>query len=163
MSLGLLPVALIALVATGAMQPRAGSLIGTGAGVRLEVRPQVPHPRPLSRPLVALFVVVENSSDKAVVIESSAFEIATPGGRRYAALRPDALRRSPASSAFAEPAIALSALPQDPLGSGARAEGFLYFDEIEEPGPWTLRFTVRGRDQSSDDGVIAVVLPSPPP
>ena len=123
-------------------------------GIRLEVRPEVAHPRPLSRPLVALFVVIENGGKNDLDLRSVPFTIVTEGGRTYRAIAPDALRRSPESSPFVEPAIALSALPLDPLNPGARTLGFIYFAEIEESPPWTLKFSPSSSGEAESISVI---------
>lgn len=128
------------------------------AGVRLEVRPGVAHPRPLSRPLVALFVVIENGGTQDLQMDPVPFSLTTPGGREYRPIGPDALRRSPESSPFVEPAIALSALPRDVLNRGARTEGFIYFEEIHEPAPWRLTLALRAPSAAQQSGVVSVTF-----
>lgn len=128
------------------------------AGVRLELRPDVAHPRPLSRPLVALFVVIENGGAGDLQMGPVPFTIVTASGHTYRPIAPEALRRSPESSPLVEPAIAISALPQDILSQGARTEGFIYFEEIGESPPWTLNFAPNALPATDPVGVISVIV-----
>lgn len=154
--LSVLALVLLTTAVAGTQERHPAAVVG---GVRLEVRPDIAHPRPLSRPLVALFVIIENGGAADLAMRPPPFAIVSASGRTYRPIAPDALRRSPESSPFAEPAIALSALPEDLLARGARTEGFIYFEEIEESPPWTLTFTPSTVSGTDTVGVISVKLP----
>ena len=142
------------LAAPSAAQPAADLAVGIEAGVRLEVRPRVRHPRALSGDVTPIFVVVENNSNFDLLMRPESFTILDSEGQTQHAFPPADLRRSPESSPFEEPAIAISALPRDVLGRGGRAQGFLYFGDIE--GPWTLAFVLRRDPDAAGMGVIRV-------
>ena len=133
-------------------------LAGADAGVRLEVHPGMQHPREVNRPVTALFVVVENRSQRDLVIRPGAFYLVSASGRRYPAIPADDLRESRESSLSADVAIAMRALPHDPLGAGGRTDGFLYFDETADAGPLTLTFELRAQDDGVRFGLITVPL-----
>ena len=123
--------------------------VGTEAGVRLEIRPDVEHPRPLDRPLIAMYVVVENRSDRDLVVRPHAFDLIDEAGRRYPAIPADDLRRSAESSVEADIALAMRSLPHDPLAAGGRTDGFLYFDQINDTQRLTLSFELRAKDSGA--------------
>lgn len=131
---------------------------GADAGVRLEVRPGMQHPRELSRPVRALFVVVENRSQRDLVVRPDAFYLVSAGGRRYPAIPADDLRESRESTLSADVAIAMRALPHDPLGAGGRTDGFLYFDKTDDEESLTLTFELRAQDDGTRFGLITVPL-----
>lgn len=51
--------------------------MGADAGVRLEVRRGLEHPRELDRPLTALFVAIDNQSGRDLRIRPDAFALVT--------------------------------------------------------------------------------------
>lgn len=89
---------------------------GTDAGVRLEVRTDIEHPRELTQPVTALFVVVENRSGRDLAIRPEAFNLIATG-RKHPAIPADRLRRSE-SSVEADIAVAMRALPARRTGVG---------------------------------------------
>lgn len=89
---------------------------GTDAGVRLEVRTDIEHPRALTQPVTALFVVVENRSGRDLAIRPEAFNLIATG-RKHPEIPADRLRRSE-SSVEADIAVAMRALPARRTGVG---------------------------------------------
>ena len=158
--LAVVAISSLPLLATNSTaQPAADGVAGIEAGVRLEVRPRVSHPRALSGDVTAIFVVIENNSNFDLLMRPESFTIRSPDGNIHQAISPQELRRSPESSPFDEPAIAMSALPRDALGRGARTQGFLYFGDIDAGGPWTLTFVLRREPDAADMGAIRVRSP----
>lgn len=124
--------------------------------MRLEVRTDIEHPRELTQPVTALFVVVENRSGRDLAIRPEAFNLLATG-RKHPAIPADRLRRSE-SSVEADIAVAMRALPHDVLASGGRTDGFVYFDGLNVNGPLTLTFELRGPDATARFGLISVPL-----
>ena len=165
--LGMVRLAVVAIIglplsfgATSAAQTAADFVVGIHAGVRLEVRPRVRHPRVLRGDVTAVFVVIENNSNFDLLMRPESFTILSSDGEIQQAIPPPDLRRSPETSPFEEPAIAMSALPRDVLGRGARTQGFLYFGDIDQGGSWTLDFVLRRESDAAAMGVIRVRPPA---
>ena len=148
------------LVTASTAQSGADRVVGIEAGVRLEMRPRVSHPRALSGDVTAIFVVIENHSNFDLLMRPESFTIRSSNGNIQQAISTPDLRRSPESSPFEEPAIALSALPRDVLDRGARTQGFLYFSDIDAGEPWTLTFVLRREPDAADMGAIRVRSPA---
>ena len=135
--------------------------VATVEGVRLEVRTDMEHQRPLDRPLTHLFVKIRNESAWDLRVQPLAFHLVTPSGARYQAIPPDRLRRTGESPVPADIAIAIEALPQDVLSKGGQTEGFLYFQELDTAGPLTLTFELRKQADNATFGLITVPLETP--
>jgi hypothetical protein len=127
------------------------------AGVRLEVRPDIDHPRWLGPNLTPLFVTIENNSGRNLLVRPQLFHLIA-AGVRHQAIPTDRLRRSDETPAQADVAIAMEGLPQDTLGNSARTTGFLYFDEFDISTPVTLTFELHAERDHAPLGIIRVPL-----
>ena len=139
--------------------PGPGNIaVAERAGIRLEVRPGIEHPREWPDAVLPLFVIIENGSAYDLRVEPDVFHLVVPAGERHPAIPPRRLRLPEESSVSTEVVVAMRALPTDVLGAGGRTDGFLYCDRLETPGPLTVTFDMRAQDEALPLGFLAVPL-----